>query len=213
MAVEVAHDARRLKDNGARLDSSEVEKVSSLLGEDCAFMDLSADSDDELEGEEVVDGRDIQGASPMAHRGYYVKNFMERVMVPELLQLEAAYPGIIERYAEEGLDRVVSADGTAVTRWSGRSEKLEIGAVKIVVPLKFTGTDLGAQQAACWALPILMHTGAHCILHSVLCILYSAFCSHVWSRKVLHLASCCAQWLTRLHQQQSTSPCLGVYRP
>lgn len=157
----------RLKKEGARLHSSDVQLVSNLLGPDRVFVDLSADSDEEgdeaCREEPMEDGREEQASvKAQPPHGYYVKDFMTRVLRPELMQLEKTYEGILAHWSEKGLDMVASADGTAVFRWSGRADKLEIGAAKVVIPLEFTGEDLGAQQAAFWAMPILMHTGVNC---------------------------------------------------
>lgn len=160
----------RLAEQGARLAASDVERVEDVLGSDTQYFDLSVESDDDAEdGDDVVDQREGGAAAAVEQEtagvyeaqkphGYFVKNFMETRMAPEIKDMEGAYPGIIEHWDKHGMDAALGADGTNSVLWTGLSEKYEVGAAKNVAPAEVGAK--GPQQNAFLAMPAFMHKGA-----------------------------------------------------
>lgn len=139
--------------SGAKLSNSDLKVIEIQKDGDLVdLVDMTLD-DDEDEGEslEVKDA----GDGLQSVRGVYVKDVMNRLVVPEVLTIKGVLPEAYELMCKQGrVDIALAIDNTARPVFDGSTRKLEQAVIKVLVP----GVD-SAQQSHTLAMPIFFMDG------------------------------------------------------
>jgi hypothetical protein len=146
---------RHLSKTGAKLANDDIAVVE--LDEDILIA-LAVDEDEESGEAAESDAAAEQDTTDFAksrQRAAYVKDVMNRLVIPELQTIRKHLPQAYAKMKEQcAVDIVVAIDNTSRQQFDGRACKLEQAVINIILP------DIdSAQQSPCLAIPIFFMEG------------------------------------------------------